>query len=196
MNANKMSSISELFICPECVEIGNSLYALNTDFAVWIEIEQLLFSDNRDQFERFARILGLAFCNLPPDPVQAIERVLWFHRGGRDETVKEQECHTGVPAYNLKTDFEYIYAAFLGEYGIDLTETKMHWWKFLRLLSCLSDKNKFSQIVSFRCMETSKIKNKDVRAFYEKMKKRYRLPDLRTTEEKEEDLARKLEGLF
>ena len=38
-------------------------------------------------------------------------------------------------------------------------------------------------------MNTSKIKDKDMKKHYEKMKKLYALPDMRTEEQKENDFA-------
>ena len=36
-------------------------------------------------------------------------------------------------------DMDYIEASFMSDYHIDLTETKMHWWKFYNLMNGLSN---------------------------------------------------------
>jgi len=187
---------SKFFEYTDRVQINGEEFLINTDFAVWIEIEQLLMNQKKDNCERMVGILSLAFPCLPPDPVGAMEQVMCFYAGGRMPDSRADASEMRNVAFDLKKDFEYIYAAFLSEYGIDLQKTQMHWWQFRKLLFCLGDDCKFSKIVSFRCMDTSKIKNREVKSFYEKMKRKYRLPDMRTAEEKETEVALKLETLF
>ncbi len=180
---------------PETVRIGGRDYAINTDFSVWIEIEQQLLKGERSGGKGLARVFTLAFPTLPDRFQDAVKGLMWFYSGGMVKNSEAQGVFS-TPAYDLKADFEYIWAGFLSEFGIDLMHTDMHWWKFRRLLSCLGENCKFSQIVSYRCTDTSRIKNRELKSFYEKMKKRYRLPDVRGEEEKEMDMAQKLESLF
>lgn len=111
-----------------------------------------------------------------------------------DKTFRERVRRTAV--YDFDEDFEYLWGAFLSEYGIDLAECSMHWWKFRALMMSLSEDCRFSKILAYRSMDTSKIENRKVRRFYEKMKRRLSLPDRRTAEERERDTAECLEVLF
>lgn len=111
-----------------------------------------------------------------------------------DKTCRERVRRTAV--YDFDEDFEYLWGAFLSEYGIDLAECSMHWWKFRALMMSLSEDCSFSKILAYRSMDTSKIENRDVRRFYEKMKRRLSLPDRRTAEERERDTAECLEVFF
>lgn len=111
-----------------------------------------------------------------------------------DKTCHERVRRTAV--YDFDEDFEYLWGAFLSEYGIDLAECSMHWWKFRALMMSLSEDCRFSKILAYRSMDTSKIENRKVRRFYEKMKRRLSLPDRRTAEERERDTAECLEVLF
>lgn len=36
-------------------------------------------------------------------------------------------------------DYDYIEASFMSDYHIDLSNTKMHWWKFNKLINGLSN---------------------------------------------------------
>lgn len=180
---------------PQSVKIDGRDYAVNTDFSVWIEIEQQLLKGEKDNGEGLARVLALAYPILPDSFKDAVRGLMWFYSEGADGQGAEQGV-SGAPVYDLKEDFEYIRAGFLSEFGIDLLHTDMHWWQFRRLLGCLGEDCRFSQIVSYRRTDTSGIKDRRMRSFYERMKKRYRLPDIRTDEEKEADVARKLESLF
>lgn len=111
-----------------------------------------------------------------------------------DKTCRERVRRTAV--YDFDEDFEYLWGAFLSEYGIDLAECSMHWWKFRALMMSLSEDCRFSKILAYRSMDTSKIENRKVRRFYEKMKRRLSLPDRRTAEERERDTAECLEVFF
>jgi len=179
---------------PETVNIDGREYAINTDFSVWIEIQQLLKRE-QSSGEGLARVLSLAYPTLPDSFMDAIRGIMWFYSEGCDVKC-EDSGERPVPVCDLKADFEYIRAGFLSEFGIDLLKCDMHWWQFRRMISCLSDNCRFLQIVSYRCTDTSKIKNRELRSFYQRMKKHYRLPDTRTQEEKETDTARMLENLF
>lgn len=54
--------------------------------------------------------------------------------------------------YSLVEDADYIYAAFMQDYRMDLFEQrgKLHWQKFKALLSGLRDDTKFKQVLQIR----------------------------------------------
>ncbi len=187
---------NKLLRYPKTVEIEGAEYSINTDFSVWIEIEQIFLSRDMSCEVRFAKILALAFPKLPSNPNAALDKILWFYSCGKDDSMKVENDVPSAPAYDLKKDFEYVYAGFLKEFGINLLIEDLHWWQFKMLLSCLGDDCKFSKIVGYRCTDTSKIKNREMRSFLEKMKKKYRLPDIRTDEERELETALKMDSLF
>lgn len=186
---------NKLFDYPQSVRVEGRDYAIYTDFAVWIEIEQQLLKGERGSGEGLARALALAYPALPRSFAEAVKGLMWFYSGS-DACNGGDKGLCAAPVYDLKADFEYIRAGFLKDFGIDLMHTDMHWWQFRRLLACLSEDCRFSQIVVYRRTDTARIKNRELRSFYERMKKRYRLPDVRTEEERETDMARMLEDLF
>ena len=178
---------------PYEIEVDGEKYAINTDFSVWVEVEHILFSRKFSDGETLARVLALVFPVLPHNPEEAIRGLLWFYSAGED-------CETGgdrtMPAYDPVLDFEYIWGAFLAEFGIDLCDCKMHWWKFKALLSCLGENCRFSQIVGYRTVDLSQIETPERRAFYRKMKKKFNLPDNRTERERDEEVAEAFINLF
>ncbi len=184
---------SRLMRLSDSVTVDGAEYKINTDFKVWIEIEGLLFETQSDHVTRLARILSLAYPVLPPDPYGAIDGIVKFYTG-KEETVCGKGQKTD-PCYDLTEDFDYIWAGFMSQYGIDLSIEDMHWWKFKALLVCLDDTCRFSKIVAFRTMDTSSVKDKELRRFYEKMKKAFALKGRHTLAD-EEDVASSLEGLF
>lgn len=176
------------------VQIDGRVYEINTDFKVWIEIEHLFFDRSKRDGQRLAEILALAYPVLPENPMEAVYGIMWFYSAG--ERNKGEGERDMLPSYDLTEDFDYVWGAFLGEFGIDLTEISMHWWKFRALLGCLSEECRFSKIVGYRTMDTSRIKDKELRRFYEKMKKRFRLKAAFDEKVREQQLEDSLEGLF
>ncbi len=181
---------------PHSVCIDGKDYEINTDFRVWIEIEKLLCSSESDNVGKLAKCLALAYRELPPSPFAALEGLLNFYSAGQQNKVKITHHAPSAPLYDLETDAEYIYGSFMSQYGIDLSESELHWWKFRVLLACLNDDCKFAKVVSYRSTDTHDIKDIRQKHFYEKMKRLYALPDNRTAEEKEMALTESMGCLF
>lgn len=188
---------SSLMRISDMVILDGEEYKINTDFRVWIEIEGLLLKGHYQPQVRLAKILTLAYPILPPNPFDAVQGIMWFYSGGADKAVQgEAESGYKVPCYDLSKDFDYIWGAFMSQYGIDLTQSSMHWWRFKALLACLDDNCKFMKIVGFRSVDTSKIKNREQKRFYEKMKKQFRLKSADSERLGEEIAAEALAELF
>ena len=133
-----------------------------------------------------AKILTLAYKTLPENPIDAMGALLWFYScgaykssGGSAIADKKQR----QSAYSLSEDFMYIWAAFMSEFGIDLTVKHLHWWHFQALIGCLGDDCRFSRIIGYRSMDLSQVKDSEMRSFYSRMQKEYRLEG--TADEKE-----------
>ena len=129
------------------------------------------------------------------DIKKAVEDIIWFYKGGKnekenvDKEVKKSNSKE-KQIYSYEFDAEYIYSAFMEQYNIDLNSIKyLHWWKFKALFNSLNENVLFSKIMGYRAMNINKIKDKDMKKHYKKMKKIYALPDMRSEEEKENDFA-------
>lgn len=181
---------------PHSISIDGKDYEINTDFRVWIEIEKLLCSSESASGDKLAKCLALAYHELPPSPFAALEGLLNFYSLGRQSESGGGSHALSAPLYDLEADAEYIYGSFMSQYGIDLSEVELHWWKFRALLACLSDDCKFAKVVSYRSTDTHDIKDVRQKRFYEKMKRLYALPDNRTAEEKEMALTESMGCLF
>ena len=90
--------------------------------------------------------------------------------------------------FSFEHDSDMIYSAFYQQYNIDLSSAKMHWWQFKALFNGLSDTTQFIKVVGFRGVNLSEIKNNEMRKYYSKMKRIYKLPDNRSESEKEDAL--------
>lgn len=160
------------------VRIDGKDYAINTDFSVWMEIEHIFFDRTRREEARLAEILVLAYPVLPPKPIEAVRKIVWFYSGGieNEEIAANANEAIAVPLYDLVRDFDYVWASFLSEFGIDLTTEALHWWKFKTLLGCLDENCRFAKVIGYRSVDVSSIKDNNLKNFYLKMKKKYRLP--------------------
>lgn len=183
---------------PVSVSIDGSDYEINTDFRVWLEIERLLCSSEMSEGERIAQCFVLAYPQLPPNPFGALEEMMGFYFAGKKPSPSASSFGASgvMPVYDFAADSAYIYGSFFSQYGIDLFDAELHWWKFRALLACLSDKSKFAQVVSYRSTDTQAIGDPNKKRFYERMKKIYALPDNRTEEEKEAAQNESMECLF
>lgn len=174
----------------------NSGLKLRTDFRESIKFELLMQDTNLDVRTKVIQALKLYYYDISKieNIKEAIEDILWFYACGRkkqkvDENKSEEKNNKQI--YSYEFDDEYIYSAFMEQYKIDLNSIKyLHWWKFKALLNSLNENTQFVKIMGYRSIDLAKIKDKDMKANYEKLKKQYSLPDMRTTEQKEADFGK------
>ena len=179
---------------PSEVKCGSKFYKINTDFKVWIEIENTFWDDKMSQNEKIAKVLFLAYKTLPPTIEDALYALMSFYLMGNDKSENKKGLKTLKRLYSFKEDAPYIYSAFLKEYSIDLTKTDLHWWQFISLFKSLGDENKICRIIRWRAMDIENIKNKEEKKFARKMKHLYRLECEKNNTEK--DMICALESLF
>lgn len=181
------------------VEIGGKRYGVNTDFRTWLKIAAILTDANMEAGEKIVESVKLCYRRgtLPDNAEEAVKAMLDFYVGEKNKA-QTREVKTGkvTPMYDFENDSELIFAAFWAQYGIDLTETNLHWHKFMALFSGLGEEHKICKIMEWRAADISKIKSKEQKAFYRKMQRIYRLPDKRTAEEMEADMIRALSDGF
>ena len=156
---------------PEKLNIAGKNYPVNTDFRFWIRFQDSL-SGNKSQKERAEALYMLVTeLGLPPSSA-TMDAMLKFYIGESHE--KATGGGKNVVAFDLVKDSEYIFSAFKGAYGIDLTEEKMHWWKFKALFKALPDDCQMCKIMMYRTVDLKDVP-KSQKAFYRRMKERYAL---------------------
>lgn len=164
---------------------------IRNDFRESIKFE-LLMQDNRiEDTDKIAIALNLYYYEVPYNIEKAIEEMLWFYRCGKELKTSQNTERENKQIYSYEFDDELIYSAFKDQYNIDLNSIHfLHWWKFKALFEGLKEDNKIVEIMGYRAVDLSKIKDKDEKARYKKLKKVYALPDMRTQEQKEADFGR------
>lgn len=187
-----------LYPLPDSIEVSGKKYRIKTGFRAWIEFEHIL-DDSGEFTQKIVPLLCAVMDTkeLPENIGELISALLKFY-GGTRENGKNASEHSekAVRSYSYYHDFDYIYAAFLAQYGIDLAECDMHWYRFTTLFANLTEEHRISKIMEYRAYDLSGEDNKKMRAFYRRMKDIYALPDNRTQEEKDRDLSDELGKLM
>lgn len=173
-------------------KVGN--IDINSDFRISILFELLMQDNELSSEEKVEQALVLYYPNLTAitDYSKAIEDIVWFYRCGKEVNTNDKGSikNSNKQIYSYEFDAEYIYSAFMEQYNIDLNSIKyLHWWKFKALFNSLNENVLFSKIMSYRVMDLSKIKDKAIKKQYKQLKELYKLPDMRSEEEKENDFA-------
>lgn len=153
---------------PNVVVINGNPYSIYTDFRLWmrfeIELGKMKKGDYLDISYLFKNEMP-AYCN--------INELLVFCRPSSKLPRSSSQKEVQVIDYEL--DADYIYAAFLSQYGIDLCDIDhLHWYKFLALLKGLKNDERIKEIMSYRCYE----KNNGKKDIYEELKEAWRIDDL------------------
>lgn len=170
---------------------------IRTDFRESIKFELLMQDNKIDEQTKIIQALKLYYYDISKiiDIKQAINDILWFYACGKQkinvDNNKNENRNDIKQIYSYEFDDEYIYSAFMEQYNIDLNSIKyLHWWKFKALMNSLNENTQFVKIMGYRAIDLSKIKDKDIKLNYKKLKKQYALPDMRTTEQKESDFGK------
>lgn len=162
---------------PDSLKIAGTEYKIHTDFSVWIEFEKLLSDESENAHKTISDIKNLIFCDKQPPQradEETVNKILWFYRCGKKLQKSSHTSEKEIFSYDY--DDGYIFSAFLEQYHIDLEQTKLHWWKFHALMLSLSDSTEFVKIMGYRSVEINSKMTAAQKAFYQKMKKQYKLP--------------------
>lgn len=150
---------------PESVMACGIRVPVETDYRLGLLTEMLARDPALTEADRAALLLRL-YCRQIPDGVEPGELVLAIldfyamdpdrTRSGGGERVREPVC-------DFETDGNRIFTSFRLAYGIDLTEVRMHWWKFLLLLFALPEETPFMQAVRLRTMDLRQVQDDELR---------------------------------
>lgn len=175
---------------PLSVVIGGKEVPINWGFRTSVAFQMIIQDSDLNDTEKVKRGLELYYPTREDDiddiPA-AVDRMLWFFGCGKtdDDTQEHSGKGSEVRAYSYKYDDALIYAAFYDQYGIDLTESEMHWWKFRALSESFRDDLMISQVMKYRTADTAGM-DKEQAAFYRRMKKLFRLPEEMSNDDKKQ----------
>lgn len=165
---------------PESVTVSGEEYEIRSNFRTSILFEILMQDDSLGNEEKVLKALKLYYPIIPPDAAAATDAILWFYRCGKEDNQakKQMAARKGkTRVYSFDYDDDYIYAAFMSQYGIDLQDVEyIHWWKFRAMFNSLTSQNEFVKIMEYRSIDLKEDMPKDQKAYYRKMKRLYALP--------------------
>lgn len=196
-------------LIPKSVEVAGINLEINSNFRESILFELLMQDKEKPDEQKFEEALALYYPLSSLKEIKqrkietyAVEALLDFYVSGKkkssakpteDDEEGKEEISYKPPIYSFEFDDQYIYSAFLDQYGIDLQDIEyLHWWKFKALFFGLSEDCLMSKIMGYRAMDVPQDMPESQKEFYRKMKKIYALPDLRTEEEKEQAFSESL----
>lgn len=167
-----------MFQLQDKIKINNIEYPINTDYRAWLKFQNLI-KDLKEDEESFVKVLSF-FVEIGLDFEinffkEALEECVSFFVGKNSKN-STSSSSDNKKVFEFERDEKYIYSAFLQEYNIDLyTIENLHWHKFKSLLESLSEETQLSKIIQYRSVELSKIKDKEQKKYYKKMKEIYSL---------------------
>lgn len=182
---------------PKRVDIGGKSYEIRTDFRISILFEIMMLDPEVPDDMKVVNGLNLYYPKLPGDIEEACDKMLWFYKCGREDNAYVKKLAESKSedkrVYSFDYDDDYIYAAFLRQYGIDLNGVKhLHWWKFKAMFNSLTDDNEFVKIMGYRAVDITKDMSKDQQRFYRKMKKIHEIPLPKSEQEKQDAITEAL----
>lgn len=186
---------------PCFVIVDNIDTEIVSDFRTSILFEQLMKDNSVNDDAKIELALNLYFPKqYIINTVDAVNKIIWFYSGGKDikeSSNKSSNSSKNANIYDFEQDADYIYAAFMEQYKIDLADIDyLHWWKFKSLFYGLNKDIQLSKIMFYRSIELTDDMTKNERKFYRDMKRLYALEDMRSEEEKEQDFNDCLAGMF
>lgn len=163
---------------PNTVSVGGRDFSIYTDFRVWMRFEiavnKLKRGETIDVSFLFKNEMP-ARCNL----------VNLFAFSRPESPLPRPISHSNVITFDYELDSDLIYAAFLGQYGVDLIDIEyLHWHKFLALFKGLSDSTVLSKVMGYRAYE----KSNDKKDPYEELRRAWEI--VRISEEEQEELEK------
>lgn len=168
-----------LDVLPETVDIDGAEYRINSDFRISILFELLMQDDEVGKRQKLIQGLKLYYPEIPHNVTMAVDKMIWFYRCGKETESGGHGSGSGraKQIYSFEYDDDYIYAAFLEQYGIDLQDIEeLHWWKFRALFRGLSEDTEFVKIMGYRSVKITSKMSKEQREFYKKMQSIHALP--------------------
>lgn len=182
-------------LLPEAVNIDGKDYKINSDFRTSILFELLMQDNSIGKENKIYMVLELYYPIIPSNINEAINRMLWFYKCGKDAGLEKGngKGKRDTQIYSFEYDDDYIYSAFLDQYRIDLQDIdNLHWWKFKAMFKSLKEDNEIVKIMGYRSMDLSKIKDKEQKAYYKKMQELYKIPISKDEENKLKEIERTL----
>ena len=175
-------------------------FRIKTNYKQGIKFELLMQDKSLNKEEQVELALNIFYYRKDLKKIKTseeiekrIEDIIWFYKcGKKDKTSQKKENNKRKQIYSYKFDDDKIYSAFIQQYNMDLQKNNIHWWQFKSMFEGLTNATQIVEVMGYRALDLTKIKNKQEKKRYKELQELYKLPDMRSEEEKEEDFAEAL----
>ena len=174
---------------PQAVKVGGRFFAIHTDFKYILRFRELL----RDKHTPLTAFDFMYINEIPAGRLEGITAIYEFMNAPQ-ELPRSTGEESGDIVLDYDKDAPYIYAAFYEQYGIDLVDERLHWYKFLALLHGLHDTG-LNRIIAARLWKSNG-KTGEYEKYQQKQYEAWRLPQPEDNEPDEAlyDFLSKLKG--
>lgn len=197
------------------ISVNGTAVPIDPDFRIMCRYSAALGSKNTEELCECARLFFFAGLPEGVSPEDGAKAMAEFYAKGfgceneeeKSDDEKKRENMSAKPTvkkspkkppvFDFAEDERYFTAAFLAEYGIDLTAAKMHWFMFCSLFLGLSDECRLKQIMGIRGTDVSGISSRAERVRIRKLQKAFALKSNKKTRyknaaERDEAMRREL----
>ncbi len=174
-----MSTLTNSF--PEKATVNGVEYPIHADFRTVLRCFEIQGRKPELSEDDLLGMLKLFYnVNRLNATEEHIDRMFWFFSCGREEEKKKfPRKIAGIndkQPFDFEEDADLIYAGFMQQYGIDLQNSDMHWWKFMILLENLGSDTRLNRVIEYRTIDTANRNlSKQEREFYRAMQRYYGL---------------------
>ena len=166
---------------PEAVTVSGSEYPVNTGFRTWLLAGEIMRSDEAIQ-RKLPKLFKLCYReSRPENDGLALSGIMNFYKNAFPKYRSG-----GGSVFSVDFDAQVIYSGFMKCFGIDLSQTDLHWYRFAPLMYELSD-CAFSTVVAIRSADSAP---KGQERLYSKLKSAFAIPG------NDSDFAESLAGIF
>lgn len=162
---------------PNVVEIHGRPYSIYTDFRIWMRF----VNDTRNM--RKDKYIDVSYLFKNEMPEYCDLNILFAFCFPKSELPRSNRSSKEI-LVDYTLDADYIYSAFMSQYGIDLLEIEeLHWYKFLALFKGLKDDEVICKIMAYRGYE----KHDGKKDRFEELKEAWRIEYISPEEQAEID---------
>lgn len=171
---------------PKEVDIDGELIPIESNFRTSILFELMLLDPEIPEPIKMVQGLGLYYPTIPQNTQAAVERMVWFYRGGQQEEDRPGKGKPRASIYSFDYDDEMIYSAFRAQYGIDLQDIEyLHWWQFKALFHGLTEEHEIVKAMGYRATDITTDMSKEQKKHLNEMKELYKLPLSKSEKDKQ-----------
>lgn len=156
---------------PSAVKVDGSYYRIHTSFKYWLRFGQMITDKNI-----LASDFDFMYINEKPESrINGFLELIAFYKPARI-LPRQAGDKNGSKVLDYEIDADLIYSAFMEQYGIDLVNSDMHWYKFSALLEGLKD-TKLNEVIDYRTWDFTGGKPTPYTRRMQKLQQAWALPE-------------------